>query len=330
MARMARATRKRLGEILIDQGLIHEEHLIAALNEQKRTGELLGQTLVRMGYATEDDIASTIVIQFGLPFLPVTKYQINEEVKHIFPPRLLRQYQFLPIDKIGLYRDERRASWPVTHTVRPMPEPPRPKPQPKKGPTPVLKVKRRTAAVTIDGSIDAKEWPGPPTVLKQNVDGREGKPHSRAWLAWDDAHLWVALDNAVDPKKPLPRTNVWGRDDACEVAVRNPAAGAKAPIFVLRGWPNGHFESSTEAGAPAPVAAKAGKGVHYAAKVLGKSRWTAEFRIAFAALGLDPRKHRKLQLNLTARKAAGNLWLMWEGTRAHSWQVDHAGLIELE
>ena len=98
---MARATRKRLGEILIDQGLIHEEHLIAALNEQKRTGELLGETLVRMGYATEDDIASTIVIQFGLPYLPVTKYRINDEVRNIFPPRLLRQYQFLPIDKIG-------------------------------------------------------------------------------------------------------------------------------------------------------------------------------------------------------------------------------------
>jgi hypothetical protein len=98
---MARATRKRLGEILIDQGLIHDEHLIAALQEQKRTGELLGETLVRMGYATEDDIASTIVIQFGLPFLPVKKYRINDEVKSLFPPRLLKQYQFLPVDRIG-------------------------------------------------------------------------------------------------------------------------------------------------------------------------------------------------------------------------------------
>jgi type IV pilus assembly protein PilB len=98
---LARATRKRLGEILIDQGLIHDEHLIAALQEQKRTGELLGEALVRMGYATEDDIAGTIVIQFGLPFLPVKKYRIREELKTMFPPALLRQYQFLPVDRIG-------------------------------------------------------------------------------------------------------------------------------------------------------------------------------------------------------------------------------------
>ena len=65
-------------------------------------------------------------------------------------------------------------------------------------------------------------------------------------------------------------------------------------------------------------------------KVGGFSTWTAEYRIAFAALGIDPHKHKKLQLNLTVRKTAGNLWLMWEGTRAHSWQVDRAGIIELD
>jgi len=101
MARMARATRKRLGEILIDQGLIQEEHLLAALQEQKRTGELLGEVLIRLGYASEEDIASTIVIQFGLPYLPVKKYAIKDEMTKLFPPRLLRQYQFIPVDKMG-------------------------------------------------------------------------------------------------------------------------------------------------------------------------------------------------------------------------------------
>ena len=48
MGRMARATRKRLGEILIDKGVLSAEQLMAALQEQKRTGELLGETLVRL------------------------------------------------------------------------------------------------------------------------------------------------------------------------------------------------------------------------------------------------------------------------------------------
>lgn len=61
----------------------------------------MGEVLVRLGYATEDDIASTIVIQFGIPYLPVKKYAIKDEMTKLFPPRLLRQYQFLPVDKMG-------------------------------------------------------------------------------------------------------------------------------------------------------------------------------------------------------------------------------------
>lgn len=101
MARMTRATRKRLGEILMDQGVLQAEQLMAALQEQKRTGELLGETLVRLNYATEDDIAGCIVMQFGLPFISVKKYNISDEMTNIFPPRLLTQYQFLPMDRMG-------------------------------------------------------------------------------------------------------------------------------------------------------------------------------------------------------------------------------------
>ncbi|MHC4253838.1 MAG: GspE/PulE/PilB domain-containing protein, partial [Planctomycetota bacterium] len=101
MARAARTTRKRLGEILLEERVIGENELWAALQEQRRTGKLLGETLVEMGYASEDDVAGTIVMQFGMPYLSVSKYEINEEMLSLFPSRLLRQYQFVPIDMIG-------------------------------------------------------------------------------------------------------------------------------------------------------------------------------------------------------------------------------------
>jgi len=101
MARAALTTRKRLGEILLEERIIGENELWAALQQQRQTGRLLGETLVELGYATEEDVASTVVMQFGMPYLSVEKYTINRDVLNVFQPRLLRQYQFLPVDLIG-------------------------------------------------------------------------------------------------------------------------------------------------------------------------------------------------------------------------------------
>jgi len=52
-------------------------------------------------------------------------------------------------------------------------------------------------------------------------------------------------------------------------------------------------------------------------------------RAAFASLGTDPKRERSFELNLTVRKVADDLWLMWAGTGAYSWRVDRAGRLEL-
>jgi len=264
------------------------------------------------------------VPRLARPAVPVKSFQLRDD-----SPAFKLGFKPIPLEKIGLYQDERRASWPVEHTVRPMPEPPKPKRRVRRGPPPVFKVARLKAPVAVDGEIKKGEWPGRAMVIEQGIQGDKIRPRSLAWLAADDTHLFVAIDNAVDPSKPLRKGQVWGRDDAVEIALRNPATGKKASILVLRGYTNSHFESSTEAGAPPKVARKAGQGVRYAAKVVGKDRWTAEWRIPFASLGIDPRKHRKLQFNLTVRKTAAPIWLMWQGTGGYSWLVENAGFIML-
>ncbi len=219
-------------------------------------------------------------------------------------------FQRIPVEKIGLYNDANRASWPVEHAVRPMPEPPAPKPRVPQGPPPVAR-------------------PPAKLLLQQGIHGEKLTPTSTANILVEGGNLRVAFDNAIDPKKPLRPGSTWGQDDAVEVAIRNPAAGKAAPIFVLRGFPNGHFESSTEAGAPEAAAKKAGDAVKFSAKIEGKDRWTAQYLIPFAALGIDPAKHKKLEFNLTVRKTAGDQWLMWRGTGGYSWEVAKAGFLEL-
>jgi type IV pilus assembly protein PilB len=61
--------RKKLGECLIQAGLITEDDLQSALIEHKRTGERLGAVLVRLNLATERQIAKALAYQLGFPYL---------------------------------------------------------------------------------------------------------------------------------------------------------------------------------------------------------------------------------------------------------------------
>ncbi len=61
--------RKKIGECLIQAGLITDDDLQAALAEHKRTGERLGSVLVRMNLATEKQITKALAYQLGFPYL---------------------------------------------------------------------------------------------------------------------------------------------------------------------------------------------------------------------------------------------------------------------
>ncbi len=61
--------RKKIGECLIQAGLITEDDLQTALVEHKRTGERLGVVLVRMNLATEKQIAKALALQLGFPYV---------------------------------------------------------------------------------------------------------------------------------------------------------------------------------------------------------------------------------------------------------------------
>ena len=61
--------RKKIGECLIQAGLITDDDLRRALAEHKRTGERLGVVLVRMNLATEKQIAKALAFQLGFPYI---------------------------------------------------------------------------------------------------------------------------------------------------------------------------------------------------------------------------------------------------------------------
>ena len=244
-------------------------------------------------------------------------------------PAFALGFKRIPVEKIGLYQDECRASWPVEHKVRPMS--PRPKPKPR-GPAPRYPVPRRSAAITIDGVLSPAEWAGcdpkRALVIGQGIKGDKIEPKSYAWLAYDRGHLYIGVLNKVSPDEPLKTDAEWGKNDAVEVAIHNPGRKGE-PILVLRGYPLGQFESSTEAGAPFEITQDLKAATAYAARVISREEWSCEWKIGWPGLRADPAKQTQFPLNLSARKTATLQWMMWRGTTGYTWKVDQAGVITL-
>jgi len=101
MVALNRLTKKKLGEILVEQGLLSPEQVQDALRMQHQTGLMFGETLVQSKLITEDKIVAVLVAQFGIPYIKPLNYKIPKELLEIFEPAVMRKFQFVPMDSIG-------------------------------------------------------------------------------------------------------------------------------------------------------------------------------------------------------------------------------------
>jgi len=102
MKNFNKATNKHLGEVLVERGVINHEQLNISIEHQKKNpGNLLGEVLVELKFATEKDIAQALTCQYGFPYLPLGSYEIDADVIQSVPEKICRQFCLVPIDKIG-------------------------------------------------------------------------------------------------------------------------------------------------------------------------------------------------------------------------------------
>jgi type IV pilus assembly protein PilB len=92
---------KRIGEVLLERGLIDRKKLDEALAYQKEHGGLLGQVLIRLGYTTEEEVALALTAQYGFPYLPLDNYEIDGGLTSLIPEAVARQFCLIAIDRIG-------------------------------------------------------------------------------------------------------------------------------------------------------------------------------------------------------------------------------------
>ncbi|MGD9015480.1 MAG: ATPase, T2SS/T4P/T4SS family [Candidatus Omnitrophota bacterium] len=88
----------KIGEILIQEGIISLKELNIALDEQRKTKEPLGKILVRLDLVKERELLSALSRQLGMEFyVKLTDISVDDEVIKQVPVRLVWYYKFLPL-----------------------------------------------------------------------------------------------------------------------------------------------------------------------------------------------------------------------------------------
>ena len=92
---------QRLENVLKEMGILSAEQLNQALELQKKEGGTFAQSIIKLGVLGEDDLVSTMVTQFGFPYLQLVNYEIETEIVKIIPKSIAEKYTLIAIDKIG-------------------------------------------------------------------------------------------------------------------------------------------------------------------------------------------------------------------------------------
>ncbi len=90
--------RKKLGEYLLEAGLITDQQLKEALRRQRQTKEPLGHILARTGMVAEADICRVLNQQLGLPIVDLQAIAIDESVIKLIKEELAKKYTAIPIE----------------------------------------------------------------------------------------------------------------------------------------------------------------------------------------------------------------------------------------
>ena len=93
---------KRLGDILLEAGILDPSQLDFALHQERRSGERLGALMVRMGLITEELLVKALARQFRLPVLDLINLNIPEHLLTLLPKEILFENCILPVAVKGI------------------------------------------------------------------------------------------------------------------------------------------------------------------------------------------------------------------------------------
>ena len=93
----------RIGDILVEEGIITQEQLDNVLRIQQNTyrDKRIGDLLVNLKYITEEQLTQSLSKRLRVPFINLKNYPINNEIVNILDEKIARRYIAVPLGKNG-------------------------------------------------------------------------------------------------------------------------------------------------------------------------------------------------------------------------------------
>jgi MSHA biogenesis protein MshE len=89
----------RIGDLLVNNGIISDEQLLNALATQKKTGAKLGATLIELNYITSQQFYEFLATQLKLPYIDLKHYNYKPEIVRLLPETAARRYRVMVLAK---------------------------------------------------------------------------------------------------------------------------------------------------------------------------------------------------------------------------------------
>lgn len=91
----------RLGDLLVDAGVITEDQLMSALKSQKESKRRLGDELIQTGVITERQLIDALMMQLGIDYVDLSTTEIPPEMAQILPKNIAKKHSVVPIRTRG-------------------------------------------------------------------------------------------------------------------------------------------------------------------------------------------------------------------------------------
>jgi type IV pilus assembly protein PilB len=91
----------RLGELLLRDQMISAEQLQKAQEESRRSGDRLGNSLVKLGAIQEEDLTQFLSRQYGVPAINLSEFDIEPEVITLVPKDVAVRHKVVPVNRAG-------------------------------------------------------------------------------------------------------------------------------------------------------------------------------------------------------------------------------------